>query len=208
MIHYYAFPQYLPDGLERLTIMDHFDTPLEDRARYLEQLGIVIFKYNSGFFIPVLQAHGHEQASNYLHLIKIDSGDPVLLFLLNSYNLAGILNTAPSKNDIIEAICQETNIPVLVLMRTIESRKEELVLTRQLVMTFARVMLGFSLAESGLIFNKDHATAIHSLREIRRRYCTRPDIRILIDAVCLKFNMLIRDFEKRLFIKEPMKIIH
>jgi len=188
MIHYYAFPQYLPDGLERLTIMDHFDTPLEDRARYLEQLGIVIFKYNSGFFIPVLQAHGHEQASNYLHLIKIDSGDPVLLFLLNSYNLAGILNTAPSKNDIIEAICQETNIPVLVLMRTIESRKEELVLTRQLVMTFAR--------------------AIHSLREIRRRYCTRPDIRILIDAVCLKFNMLIRDFEKRLFIKEPMKIIH
>jgi len=65
--------------------------------------------------------------------------------------------------------CDSVGIPLLRIYEN--SRKEDAAFARWLTIWFAKIHMKMSYRLSGMIFNKDHSTAIHAINEIRK-----PDI--------------------------------
>jgi chromosomal replication initiation ATPase DnaA len=68
-------------------------------------------------------------------------------------------------------------------------RKAELVEMRQIVMAIARVIYSMSFALTGSIYNKDHATALHAVRNVSNLISTDKQYKARIDEIGKLINI-------------------
>lgn len=75
----------------------------------------------------------------------------------------------------IDICCQFFNVSESDLKSS--SRKLELIEARQFGMLYANRVLKLSTTQTGALFNRDHVTVIHALRNVRRYYETEKDFK-------------------------------
>jgi len=76
---------------------------------------------------------------------------------------------------IIEVVCDYLKMPESRIFA--KTRKREAVFTRQAIMFFGNKYKQGTLRELGMVFGKDHATALHSIRTINNLIDTNPQIK-------------------------------
>lgn len=77
------------------------------------------------------------------------------------------------------------------LQHTSKCRNRDLVKTRQLTMFFLKEMTGMTILRIGQIYSKDHATVVHSCKQVRNLYDTDKLYRTEVDelrAIMLKYK--------------------
>ena len=84
---------------------------------------------------------------------------------------------------IISVVCEYYNQELEDLKCNCKLRDLEFVKTRQITMYFLREFTGMSWKRIGEVFFKDHATAMHSFRQVRNQYETYRGYRYEIDGI-------------------------
>ncbi len=64
--------------------------------------------------------------------------------------------------------CDAVGIPLVRIKE--ESRKKEVVWARNMVFWYVNKYLGYGVADSGMLFKKNHATAIHGIKEFKKEH--------------------------------------
>jgi chromosomal replication initiator protein len=92
---------------------------------------------------------------------------------------------------IVEKVALYYSQEVSELQCSYRCRDGELVKTRQVTMFFLREMTNMSLANIGRIYTKDHATVLHSCKQVQNQYDTNIIYKQEIDelrAIILKYQ--------------------
>ena len=83
----------------------------------------------------------------------------------------------------LQKVCKEFNLDPEEVKANYKCRKREYVVVRQISMTLFRLVVKSSLSKSGEIFNKDHATVLHSIKTVRNLRETDRKFRELTDPL-------------------------
>ncbi|MDE5831442.1 MAG: hypothetical protein K2H64_00380 [Desulfovibrio sp.] len=178
------FDPSLRDRLESGLIIGLWPPDLETRLIYAEklarELGIRLSKEQTLFIARY--SSRFSQISGAMRKIEffISARDRVpapaeLESLLDS----GALRAAPDAAGIIKKVAKNFGLKFQDL--TAPSRKPEPLLARQIAMFLLREKLGLSYAEVGELFGgKDHSTAIHAVKKIRKLKDTDKNARELL----------------------------
>jgi chromosomal replication initiation ATPase DnaA len=96
---------------------------------------------------------------------------------------------------IIMLLCDYYNIDYKHFNKNFHSRKREYITIRQFTYRFVRDEFKYSLYNSGKLFNKDHATVLHSLKDLNNLLDT--DIKTIANYKKLKrlVKKYIHDYE-------------
>lgn len=70
-------------------------------------------------------------------------------------------------NEFLDIICLCANVPKHELLETKKLRYRKYVIPRQLHMAIRREVLKLSQEDSGVLYGKDHATVIHSIKAVK-----------------------------------------
>ena len=180
---------------------------LKEIINHFERLNMVIFQFDAKYFSPILHTDRAKVISDFRFIIQAEENDMILSAMIADYKEKGLYNTNVTQNDIIENVCRRTGVPVEILFRYNKCRKREYVLTRQLIMMFIKTILDVSLAVAGRVFDKDHATALNAINEMKKLYATQADYRQMMHELAIDFNIKPVEFSVRAF-KEQIKILH
>lgn len=110
---------------------------------------------------------------------------------LNYFAIPGFKGVKRTLNEVVYLLLEELGISSIEELQ-VKSRKREIVSKRQIIMYMLKWHGGFTLAQIGLIFKKDHATVLHSERAVENDMILDRDLRKEIDRLksCLKSTSL------------------
>lgn len=146
-------------------------------------------------FTAMLQYQGHESISEAetgkgRRSCESDAGknevEPQTLRRMSPYVAPG-LNHDPL--DFIQSVCSETNIPLSQIRG--KSRLREVVEVRQFIAYVLQAEFLMSQPATGIMINRDHATARYSRVTFQANYQTDKNFRIKYDELCKKTGISI-----------------
>jgi len=96
-------------------------------------------------------------------------------------------------NHVKKLACESVGIPLIRIKE--KSRKQEVVWARNMVFWYVNKILKYSLHSAGDIFGKDHATALHGIREFNKENKYQKERVILWKKIflekCINRNLMI-----------------
>lgn len=100
---------------------------------------------------------------------------------MNPYVYPGIRDTG----DITCLVAGMLGFTIEELQARRKSRKRPYVEARQIIVYFLN-RYGMTLGAAGMVFKKDHATVLHSIRAVRNMYDTNKDFAHMIDKIDMR----------------------
>lgn len=135
--------------------------------------------YNSIYnFQEALLSDDNEQIAVHSEILRNKARELYISLLQTSGSYSkNSANKLISIELLFDFVCECSGIEKEQLLETSKKRKRELVLARQVHMTFLNVTFGLSLSSAGNYYNKDHATVIHACKTIQSLFQTNKHFR-------------------------------
>ncbi|MEI6899427.1 MAG: helix-turn-helix domain-containing protein [Bacteroidota bacterium] len=108
---------------------------------------------------------------------------------ISPYLIPGTLVRKREISEVLEILLEELNITREEI--TIKTRKRE-ILSKVQVMTYLMIWYGFTQAATGAVFNRDHATALHSYRTVKNELLTNKELKDFV--IRMQYTRLRKDF--------------